>query len=335
MKVYIKSATNVSDIEAKIAKKQAEIDKKEAWIAKKEEAIKKKLALLSGKISSDEYDALVILLNELKVTPSRKISSDLYVDTWGLARKYGYDYETPLGKALYNIKEDAESIYNSNEAIKEAQAILDKYTNQLNTIKQKEKQVDEIPGVLKAFMNQLIDEWDRFDKNIRDNSTAYYDELKAKMNELVPDIYSKEGTDKLLELYPSYKNWYEKSDNRLGIKFRMRDDFEDDYLNKPFKKKFGVSVDYAMSLWHMTDAQIHEDNVKEGKRVILDLVNRVTKITGPILDWTGLYARPGNGGWTVLNGFVEGEDGKAKVETILASGPIQRLHMRTLVHEVR
>ena len=93
MKVYIKSATNVSDIEAKIAKKQAEIDKKKAWIAKKEEAIKKKLALLSGKISDDEYTQLVACLDELKVTPTRKIDEDLRIDTWGLARKYGYNYE--------------------------------------------------------------------------------------------------------------------------------------------------------------------------------------------------------------------------------------------------
>jgi hypothetical protein len=47
MKVYIKSATNVSDIEAKIAKKQADIDKKKALIAKREAAIEKKLKILS------------------------------------------------------------------------------------------------------------------------------------------------------------------------------------------------------------------------------------------------------------------------------------------------
>ena len=165
MKVYIKSATNVSDIEAKIAKKQAEIDKKKAWIAKKEEAIKKKLALLSGKISSDEYDAIVTLLNELKVTPSRKISSDLYVDTWGLARKYGYDYETPLGKALYNIKEDAESIYNSNEAIKEAEGILSNYEAKIAALKNKADEIDRIPECLKDFMNSIIEKWNEYDFN--------------------------------------------------------------------------------------------------------------------------------------------------------------------------
>ena len=334
MKVYIKSATNISDIQAKIAKKQAEIDKKQALIAKREAAIEKKLKILSGGITPEELSGVETFINAMKTTYRSKIPDSLYFDLIGLIRKYHWGYDDPKEKAVYGIDDDAESIYNANRAIEEAQAILDKYKNQLNTIKQKEKQVDEIPEILKDFMNQLIDEWDRFDKNIRDNSKAYYDELKTKMNELVPDIYSKAGTEKLLELYPRYQRWWEDLDRRLVIKFSMRDDFKADYLEKPFKQKFGVSTDYAMNLWNISDDKIHDANIKEGKRVILDLVNRVTKITGPITDWSGLYATSGNGGWTVLNGVVIGEDSKAKVETILASGPIQRLHMRTLVKEI-
>lgn len=336
MKVYIKSATNVADIEAKIAKKQADIAKKQGLIEKRELSIQKKLNILSESITPEEFSGVKTYIDAMKTTYRNKIPDNLYFDLIGLIRKYNWGYPDPREKAIYSIDDDAESIYNAHKAIEEAQAILDKYTNQLNTIKQKEKQVDEIPGVLKAFMNQLIDEWDRFDKNIRDNSKEFYDELKNKMNELVPDIYSNAGTEKLLELYPHYRRWWEDSGRRLTIKFSMRDDFKADYLEKPFKQEFGVSVDYARSLWNMTDAQIHEDNVKEGKKVILDLVNRVTKITGPITNWSGLYARPGNGGWTVLNGFVEGEDGKASVESILAGGyAIQRLHVRTLVKPIR
>lgn len=334
MKVYIKSATNVADIEAKIAKKRADINKKQALIEKRELSIQKKLNILSESITPEELSGVKTYIDAMKTTYRNKIPDNLYFDLIGLIRKYNWGYPDPREKAIYSIDDDAESIYNAHKAIEEAQAILDKYTNQLNTIKQKEKQIDEIPEVLKDFMNQLINEWDRFDTNIRDNSKVYYDELKNKMSELVPDIYSNAGTKKLFDLYPRYRRWGDDRDMRFA--FSMRDDFKADYLEKPFKKKFGVSVDYAMSLWHATDEQIHEDNVKEGKRVILDLVNRVTKITGPILDWTGLYARPGNGGWTVLNGFVEGEDGKASVETILAGGyNIQKLHCRTLVKPIR
>lgn len=330
MKIYIRAA-NISDIQAKIAKKQAEIDKKYALIAKREATIEKKLNLLKDKIDSDDYNAIVNYLELAK--DSNSVPNE--PNTWAMVRKYGFSFDDKWGKALYNITDDAESIYNTKRAIKEMQPTMDKYKAQLDAILQKEKQVDEIPEILKDFMNQLIDEWDRFDKNIRDNSREFYNELKAKMDELVPDTYSKEGVEKLLELYPRYQRWWEDKDRRFTIKFSMRDDFKQDYLEKPFKKKFGVSTNYAMDLWYMTDEQIHKANVEEGKRVILDLVKRVTKITGPILDWSGLHATTGNGGWTVLNGVVIGEDGKAQVDTILAGGyAVQRLHARTLVKEL-
>lgn len=338
MKVYIKSATNVADIEAKIAKKQAEIDKKQAWVAKKEAAIQKKLDLLKPELSSEEYDKLVNYLELLKTTYSSKIPSESSFDLWGIARKRGWDYESPKGKACYSIDDDAESIYNSNYTIKEAEAIRDKYVAQLNAIKEKDRRVDEIPEVMKEFMNQLIDEWDRFDKNIRDNSKVFYDECKARMNELVPNsLYSKERREKLFELYPEYRERYDRAErfNRLYVEYDMRDTFENEYLNIPFKREFGVSVEYARNLWGMTDEQIHANNVKEGKRVILDLTDRVTKITGPITSYAGLRLTQGNGGWAVLNGYVVGEDGKASVESILAGGyAIQRLHVRTLVKEI-
>ena len=338
MKVYIKSATNVADIEAKIAKKQAEIDKKEAWIAKKEAAIQKKLDLLRPELSSEEYDKLVNYLELLKTTYSSKIPLESRFDLWGIARKRGWDYESPKGKACYSIDDDAESIYNSNYTIKEAEAIRDKYIAQLNAIKEKDKKVDEIPEVMKEFMNQLIDEWDRYDLDIRERSPQFYKDCKAKMNELVSNsIYSKDRFAKILELYPEDAITYENANarNKYWVQRDIEDKFENQYLHIPFRKEFGVSVDYARNLWKLTPEQIHANNVKEGKRVILDLTDRVTKITGPITSYAGLRLTQGNGGWAVLNGFVEGEDGKASVESILAGGyAVQRLHVRTLVKEI-
>ena len=138
MKVYVRSATNTSEIEAKMAKKQAEIDKKRAWIVKKEDAIKKKLALLSSDLTSEELRAVIDYVNALKVTRSHKVPDELKVDLYGLVRKYGWQWGEPKAEALYNIDNDAESIFNSNEAIKEAQGILDKYKNQLSALKEKQ-----------------------------------------------------------------------------------------------------------------------------------------------------------------------------------------------------
>ena len=286
MKRYIHSATDISTTQAKIAKKEEDIRKKKQLINKRNATIDKQMSVLEKYLNSDEIDHINNYIDYATEHGTYRMPAEL--ETWQISRDHDAEFSRDFGFAddpIYKIRTAVESIYSANTAIKEYTATLNKYKDQLAKIQQKEREVDEIPEVLKDFMNQLIDEWDRFDTNIRDNSKVYYDELKNKMNELVPDIYSNAGTEKLLELYPRYQSWWEDRDRRLTIKFSMRDDFNDDYLKKPFKKKFGVSVDYAMSLWYMTDAQIHDDNVKEGKKVILDLVNRVTKITGPITNW--------------------------------------------------
>lgn len=323
MKLYIKSAVNVSDIQAKIAKKQAEIDKKRVWIQKKEAAIAKKLDLLSGKISNADLDAISRYVEALKVTRSHKIPQELHVDMWGLARQYGYTYDDAEGKALYGLDDEAESIFNSNEAIKEAQGILDKYEAKLAAEAAKEQEIDEIPDCLKDFMNEMIDKWDKYDIKTRDESKPYYQELQHKADEILyGESRSALASDKkLAEMYPdvAHYNRYRK--------------FKQEYIINPFESRYG-SISYAMSLWTMDDAQIHAENYQAGRRLILDLLKRVTKITGPVRDWKGLEVTRGNLG-PVLNGVVSGEDGKARVESIYASGPVQRLHIRTLVREVR
>lgn len=84
-----------------------------------------------------------------------------------------------------------------------------------------------------------------------------------------------------------------------------------------------------------SDEQIHENNVKASKEVILDLINRVSFITGEIKDYSQLRLNRDNNGWLILNGNVIGNKGTAKVESIYAGGyNIQRLHIRVLVNKV-
>lgn len=89
----------------------------------------------------------------------------------------------------------------------------------------------------------------------------------------------------------------------------------------------------AYESMYTTDEQIHENNLRDSKLIILDLYNRVKAITGEITSWDDLRVEDGNMG-AVLNGIVYGKTGKAEVESIYAGGyNIQRLHVRTLVHE--
>lgn len=339
MKLYVKSATDISTIQAKIARKEEDIRKKKQLIDKRNAIIDKQLKIAEKYLTSEELDKVNTFIKYVSEHGDFRTPAEYKI--WDIKRAHQseFDKEFHFGQdPLYKIDDAVDSIYSANQAIKEYTVTLNKYKDQLAKIKQKDKEVDEIPDVLKDFMNQLVDEWDRYDKNIRDNSPAYYQELKAEMNKLVSSsTHTREGLEQLFTLYPEYKKRYEEADgyNKFYIRRYAEDDFNSDYLDKPFKKKFGVSTSYAMNLWDMSDEDIHKANLEDGKRIILDLVNRVTKITGPITSWSGLYLTRGNSGWSVLNGIVDGEDGRASVETILAGGyNIQRLHCRTLVKKV-
>ena len=81
-----------------------------------------------------------------------------------------------------------------------------------------------------------------------------------------------------------------------------------------------------------TDDEIHKSNVKSARAFVLDLLNRTKEITGEIVSWSDVHLTVGTNGYPVLNGYVEGKEGRAVVESIYAGGyNIQRLHVRVLV----
>lgn len=85
---------------------------------------------------------------------------------------------------------------------------------------------------------------------------------------------------------------------------------------------------------YRTDEEIHKSNTKDARLFILDLLNRVKAITGEVTNWSEVYLTYGNT-FPVLNGYVEGKEGRAEVESILAGGyNIQRLHIRTIVKAI-
>lgn len=88
------------------------------------------------------------------------------------------------------------------------------------------------------------------------------------------------------------------------------------------------------SLQYMSDEDILKSNQKDAKVFVLDLFNRIKDITGEVLDWSGIEVAPGARGSAVLNGVVVGKQGRCRVESIYACGPIQRLHVRVLTKEI-
>lgn len=98
---------------------------------------------------------------------------------------------------------------------------------------------------------------------------------------------------------------------------------------KEFVKKHGYN---RYGVMQETDEEIHTRNVKDARVFVLDLLNRTKEITGEIKSWDGVHLTVGTNGFPVLNGYVEGKEGRAVVESIYAGGyNIQKLHVRVLV----
>lgn len=65
---------------------------------------------------------------------------------------------------------------------------------------------------------------------------------------------------------------------------------------------------------------------------LLDLIGRIMSTVGTITDATALRIGPEGD----INGYIEGTEGKAKIQTIGAGGyNIQCFHFRTLIHEYK
>ena len=332
MKVYIKSATNISDIEAKIAKKQADINKKQAWIQKKKASIEKRMKIVEPAVTPEELAQINKVINYLSQADSNTYRRPEGYSIDYIFRKYNWDWSNPIREALSGAEDDAESIGNSALAIKEAQAVLDKYRAKISALKDKASEIDRIPDCLKTFLDDIVSRWDEHDLRIKNEGKPYYRELSRTAWKILYGDTSSGNPSvakaKPAELYPDIQ------ESKYSYRDIRRQKFDDEYINIPFERKYG-SLKYARSIWDLTDEKIHANNQRDGENLILDLLRRVTKITGPVTDWSELYVTQGNMG-AVINGYVIGEDGRAKVESILAGGyAVQRLHVRTLVKPIR
>ena len=126
------------------------------------------------------------------------------------------------------------------------------------------------------------------------------------------------------ELVESWDTWDKSRRDRLKARYTELGYSE-------FFKHY-TRADYNFK--SLTDDEIHDANLRDAKELILNLYYRVKDITGEITSWRGIEATIGTWGGTVLNGYVEGKEGRARVESIIAGGyNIQRLHVRVLVKE--
>jgi len=177
--------------------------------------------------------------------------------------------------------------------------------NLKDDIKRNEDQIEECKATLEKYEKQLAGELEKEATFIKEVPQAMKD-CEAMLIEEWDD------SDK------RRREFYKEQEKELGYR-----EFIKEY------KASGYQFIFA------TDEQIHNNNVKDARAFVLDLLNRVKEITGEVTDWSGVRLTVGNQGFPVLNGNVIGKEGTAEVESIYAGGyNIQKLHIRTLVKAI-
>lgn len=243
------------------------------------------------------------------------------------------------------------------DRIERAEATIEKKNNtitkKLGTIQKKAEKLSKM-GINTDDLDELIE--NRFEH--KDNNEAYW--LICDIMWLKDDI--KRGKSEIEEKKNTLENYRAQLNGELEREsiylkelpecvHKMKDELVERWDSYDKKRRDFYNKEYQnlgyydfMHKYHMagytfrqlTDSQIHDSNERDAKLLVMNLYIRVKEITGEITSWNEIYATVGACGCTTLNGYVEGKEGRARVESIEAGGyNIQRLHIRVLVKECK
>ena len=133
-----------------------------------------------------------------------------------------------------------------------------------------------------------------------------------------------EFKNNLIKRWDAYDEWKKQT---------IRKEYNDSHNHREMREKWGAGWYEFM---YISSDDIHKSNVKDAETLVLNLINRTIEITGKITDAKYLRIDSDNNGYSIINGTVVGEKGKASVTSIGAGGyNIQRYHIRVLVKEAR
>ena len=240
---------------------------------------------------------------------------------------------------LCDYEQKNDDIKGATDKLAEAERICKGWKEKLDLQINLEKVIqDQVPQVIKDFLQK----W-------KENAFDWYVKRHASFLDFKADLYSRQraATVEALKTLPEYAAGRQKYGERY-----WKDDY---FLSNPWPRKpledylKARDLDYRSvkeSISLFADAtvlkmcQFRNESERlnwldgmleeEKKNKTVDLMARVTKITGPVTDVKGLRMSAGD-----LNGIVLGEKGAAKVQTISAGGyNIQCFHYRCLVDDV-
>ena len=237
-----------------------------------------------------------------------------------------------------DIEHKDDDIKGATRKYEDAKEVFKNWQKKLGNAEAKEQyRSDSIPQVIKDFLNGWKVDTYNFIVEMKDKYFADKAELNEKSNKAIykyliahPDNYKtffkydKEEADNYDPNY-NYSYWINSSINYR----KVRRDTLIDMWEQEFKNKYADPLFIMYKNRSFDNVWLDNELTKEMNNKLVDLMTRVTKITGTITD-ADLYINKGD-----LNGKVTGERGVASVCTIGAGGyNIQRYHYRVLVHKV-
>lgn len=199
-------------------------------------------------------------------------------------------------------------IYDKADSIKSSKSV----------IKSHEKEMKKVNKEIKALEKQIA----KLDKMDVDFETDVVDEFLASWRAKVEEDFREAVATK----YPEAIAELEASEKYQMAKWDVQQEMRD-AVNSRFGSAFMYVWQWRGDMMEERMADMLDRDVEMKKATLL---GRITEITGKVTDAKLYIADDGN-----INGLVKGENGTAKVQTILAGGyNIQTLHYRLLVHQI-
>ena len=348
---------NTDDIKAKVDTAQSNVDKINNTIEKYKKQLEKKIiaadAVLEKYNRSERYSDIKDdpgLLHRFSEV-DRDLSHDFY---W----------------AICDIHDKESGIESNKRKLKEAEELLKRWKEKLGAEEAKIQFIqDSVPEIIKSFLDdwkqRVINYYLKKAESYPEDYKAYREEKERVYFECLKEIVERLVAEDKEGFIKKYCYSHEQRFNRLieAINEEYKPSNSYEYHNlvhfyytdkkdpdehpkyrdvvERFNAKYGDGFFRAYNEHKFDKDWLDKAIEEEKKNKLVDLMNRVMKITGTITDARGLYLENGD-----INGFITGERGKAKVQTIGAGGYNEHVilesgrrgqcyHFRVLVNEIR
>lgn len=307
----------VTNAEQKVAKCEATVEKHKVQLQKKIDKFNK-LADKLGYEHYDSYDSFYELNNAITDT---SIRDDL---VW----------------AYTEVENKEEDINTAESKVADAEKVLKNWQEKLNKEEANLQYINnEIPQILIDFLDDWKEHCREYVLTMADKYFEEKQELKDTINTYCWE-YIVDNKDKFDYLFNSYSGNFATFNNSINYaqyinNYKDSKEFESIYNVKELKNSLENKYNNYFVQFYISHRQdinaLDKELEKEKNNKLLDLMNRVTAITGIITDTTNLKINAKGD----IDGIIYGEKGNCKVTTIGAGGyNIQCFHYRVLVKKI-